>query len=73
MTSYPANYANIGPALATLFSDKIANQIMRATVLLKLLPVTKVDSRKIGSGQIGQFTKLLHISYQKQVIREVLK
>ena len=30
MTSYPATYANIGPALATLFNDKIQNQIMRA-------------------------------------------
>ena len=47
MTSYPANYANIGPALATLFSDKIANQIMRATVLLKLLPVTKVVGQNV--------------------------
>jgi hypothetical protein len=47
MTSYPATYANIGPALATLFRDKIANQIMRATVLLKLLPVLPVVGQNV--------------------------
>jgi len=41
--------------------------------LAEVLPVTKIDSKKISAGQVGRFTKLLHISYQKQVIREVLK
>ena len=50
-----------------------ADEVFLTNSLAEVLPVTRIDSKLIAGGKIGQFTKLLHISYQKQVIREVLK
>ncbi|MDP2913152.1 MAG: aminotransferase class IV [Candidatus Omnitrophota bacterium] len=49
-----------------------ADEVFLTNSLAEVLPVTKVDSAKIGSGRPGSLTKLIHISYQKQVIRESL-
>ena len=50
----------------------IADEIFLTNSLAEVLPVTKVDSKRIGSGLVGDITKLLHISYQKSVIREMI-
>ena len=50
-----------------------ANEIFLTNSIAEILPVTKVDSKRIGRGAVGPITKLLHISYQKQVITEVVK
>lgn len=50
-----------------------ADEAFLTNSLAEVLPVTKVDGRRVGDGTIGPVTKLIHISYQKQVIREVLK
>lgn len=50
-----------------------ADEAFLTNSLAEVLPVTKVDSKSIGDEKVGQLTKLIHISYQKQVIREVLK
>jgi len=39
----------------------------------EVLPVTRVDSKNVSDGMPGDITKLLHISYQKEVIREVMR
>ena len=49
-----------------------ADEAFLTNSLAEVLPVTKIDLKRIGSGLVGNTTKLLHISYQKQVIREVL-
>jgi len=49
-----------------------ADEIFLTNSLAEVLPVIAVDSKRIGSGHPGNLTKLLHISYQKRVIREVL-
>lgn len=49
-----------------------AGEVFLTNSLVEILPVTSIDSRKIGRGKPGEITKLLHISYQKQVIRETL-
>ncbi len=49
-----------------------ADEIFLTNSLAEVLPVTKVDSKCIGRGQVGDITKLLRISYQKAVIRELL-
>ncbi len=49
-----------------------ADEVFLTNSLAEVLPVTRVDSKRIGGGRGGQITKTLHISYQKQVIREVL-
>ena len=49
-----------------------ADEIFLTNSLAEILPVIRVDSRKIGSGRPGEVTKLLHISYQKEVIRQVV-
>ncbi len=49
-----------------------ADEIFLTNSLAEILPVVRVDSRKIGDGSPGELTKLLRISYQKEVIREVL-
>lgn len=49
-----------------------ADEVFLTNSLAEVLPVTRIDSKTIGSGLVGPLTKLLHISYQKQVIREVL-
>jgi len=48
-----------------------ADEIFLTNSLAEVLPVTKVDSKRIGSGKVGDITKLFRISYQKEVIREV--
>lgn len=50
-----------------------ADEVFLTNSLAEILPVTKVDSKRIGTGSVGLATKLLHVSYQKQVIREALK
>ena len=50
-----------------------ADEVFLTNSLAEILPVTRVDSKRVGPGKVGQLTKLLHISYQKQVIREVLR
>lgn len=50
-----------------------ADELFLTNSLAEILPVTKVDSKRIGSGLVGDITKLLRISYQKAVIREVLQ
>lgn len=50
-----------------------ADEIFLTNSLVEVLPVTGIDGKKIGSGSPGEITKLLRISYQKQVIREVLR
>ncbi len=49
-----------------------ADEIFLTNSLAEVLPVTKVDSKPIGTGLVGDITKLLRISYQKAVIRETL-
>jgi branched-chain amino acid aminotransferase len=49
-----------------------ADEIFLINSLAEVLPVTKVDSKRIGAGTVGDITKLLRISYQKSVIRETL-
>jgi branched-chain amino acid aminotransferase len=49
-----------------------ADEIFLTNSLAEVLPVTKVDSKRVGSGLVGDITKLLWISYQKAVIRDVL-
>ena len=49
-----------------------ADEIFLTNSLAEVLPVTKVDSKRIGSGLVGDITKLLHISYQKEVITKML-
>ncbi len=50
-----------------------ASEVFFTNSLVEVLPVTVVNSKKIGDGRPGNITKLLHISYQKEVIKEVLK
>jgi branched-chain amino acid aminotransferase len=48
-----------------------ADEVFLTNSLAEILPVTKIDLKRIGKGEVGDTTKLLRISYQKQVIREV--
>ena len=50
-----------------------ADELFLTNSLAEVLPVTKVDSKRVGSGLVGDITKLLRISYQEAVIREVLR
>lgn len=49
-----------------------ADEVFLTNSLAEVLPVIRVDSKKIGAGAPGEITRLLHISYQKQVIRDTL-
>jgi len=49
-----------------------ADETFLTNSLAEVLPVTKVDSKRVGTGGVGDITKLLRISYQKAVIRDVL-
>lgn len=40
--------------------------------IAEIIPITMIDSKKVGSGRPGELTRLFRISYQKEVIREVL-
>ncbi|MDO8536341.1 MAG: branched-chain-amino-acid transaminase [Candidatus Omnitrophota bacterium] len=50
-----------------------ADELFLTNSLAEVLPVTKVDSKCVGTGRVGPITKLLHTSYQKEVIRESLQ
>lgn len=50
-----------------------ADEVFLTNSLGEVLPVARVDGRPIGAGSPGDITKLLHISYQKEVIRDVLR
>ena len=49
-----------------------ADELFLTNSLAEVLPVVSIDSKRIGRGSPGSVTKLLHISYQKRVIREVI-
>ena len=48
-----------------------ADEVFFTNSLAEVLPVTRVGSKWIGDGEVGPITKLLRISYQKQVIKAV--
>jgi len=50
-----------------------ADEVFLTNSLAEILPVTRIGPKRIGSGKPGEVTKLLRISYQKEVIRAVLK
>ena len=50
-----------------------AREVFLTNSLAEVLPVIKIDRKKIGRGLPGDITKLLHASYQKEVTRETLK
>ncbi len=49
-----------------------ADEVFLTNSLAEILPVVKINSKKIGTGKPGEITKLLRISYQKAVIKEVI-
>lgn len=49
-----------------------ADEVFLTNSLAEVLPVTSVGGKKVGTGLPGDVTKLLHISYQKEVIRTAL-
>ncbi len=49
------------------------DEIFLTNSLAEVLPVIKIGPKRVGRGVPGDITKLLRISYQKQVIREVLR
>lgn len=49
-----------------------AKEIFLTNSLAEVLPVTRLGSKRVGGGKPGEITKLFRVSYQKQVIREVL-
>lgn len=50
-----------------------ADEVFLTNSLAEILPVVKIGSKKIGIGKPGEITKLIHISYQKEVIKEVIR
>lgn len=50
-----------------------SDEVFLTNSLAEVLPVTKIDSKRVGSGRVGDITKLLRISYQKEVIRNLLE
>lgn len=49
-----------------------ADEVFLTNSLAEVLPVIKIDTKRIGGGRPGDLTKLLHISYQKEVIKSVI-
>lgn len=49
-----------------------ADEVFLTNSLIEVLPVTRMDSKDISDGNVGDLTKLLRISYQKQVIKETI-
>lgn len=47
-----------------------ADEVFFTNSLAEVLPVTKVNSKRVGTGLVGGITKLLRISYQKSVTKE---
>jgi len=50
-----------------------AEEVFLTNSMAEVLPVTKIGFEKVGDDKPGPVTKLLHISYQKEVIKEVLR
>ena len=50
-----------------------SDEVFLTNSLAEVLPVIRIDSKMIGDGQPGDITKLLHVSYQKEVIRYSLQ
>lgn len=50
-----------------------ADEVFLTNSLAEVLPVTRIGKKRIGSGKPGPVTKLLHISYQKEVIKTVIR
>lgn len=50
-----------------------AREVFLTNSLAEVLPVIRIGRKKIGRGLPGDITKLLHLSYQKEVLREALK
>lgn len=48
-----------------------ADEVFLTNSLAEVIPITRIGSRRVGRGSPGEIAKLLHISYQKMVIREV--
>lgn len=48
------------------------DEIFLTNSLAEILPVTRIARRAVGSGSPGEITKLLRISYQREVIKAVL-
>ena len=48
------------------------DEIFLTNSLAEVLPIVKINSTRIVDGLPGKITKLLHVSYQKQVIKESL-
>ncbi|HPM42909.1 MAG TPA: aminotransferase class IV [Candidatus Omnitrophota bacterium] len=49
-----------------------ADEVFLTNSLAEVIPVVKIGSKRIGSGMPGDITKLLHISYQKEVIKSAV-
>lgn len=49
-----------------------ADEAFLTNSLVEVLPIRSIDHKKVGAGRPCDMTKLLHISYQKQVIKETL-
>ncbi|MBP7055864.1 MAG: aminodeoxychorismate lyase [Candidatus Omnitrophica bacterium] len=49
-----------------------ADEVFLTNSLAEVIPVVKIGSKRIGSGVPGDITKLLHISYQKEVIKSTI-
>lgn len=49
-----------------------ADEVFFTSSLAEVMPVTRIDSKCVGSGRPGEYTKLFAISYQKQVIRAII-
>lgn len=49
-----------------------SDEVFLTNSLAEAIPVVKVDSKRIGDGRPGDVTKLLHISYQKEVVKSTL-
>lgn len=49
-----------------------ADEVFFTNSLAEVLPVTYIDSRKVGAGAPGPVTRTIHNEYQKEVIRETL-
>jgi branched-chain amino acid aminotransferase len=50
-----------------------ADEIFVTSSLVEILPVTRMDRHKVGKGDVGEITKLLGISYQKEVIYDTME
>ncbi len=63
---------NVKEAIIRRRELRDADEVFFTNSLVEVLPVVKIDSRKIGKGKVGDMTKLIRIAYQKEVIRGTL-